>query len=329
MDLFLQDLRHALRRLTASPGFTLIAVLTLALAIGANTAIWSVVDGLLLRPLPFPAPDRLLQVIRRSPQTTSFEVAIPRFLYWRDHARVFDHLALFDESTSGFNLAGNGLPERIVGSRVSRDFLTVLGIQPALGRDFLAEEDRPGTRHVVLLSHGLWVRRFGSDPHILGRELRLNGETYTVIGVMPASFHFPAKAQIWTPLQIDPASRDKANYLAVVGRLRPGRDLPAARAEMTVVDRQFCAAFPDLVLNSRPRAFVLTLRERLYGQVRPALLVLMAAVFSVLLIACVNLANLQLARSAARQREIAIRNVLGAGAGRIVRQLLTESLLVA
>jgi len=329
MDLFRQDLRQALRRLASSPGFTVVALLSLALAIGANTAIWSVVYGLLLRPLPFPESDRLVQVMRATSQVTSAEVSISRFLYWRDHAQIFDHLATYFEEGSGFNLAGNGLPERILGSRVSHDFLAVLGIQPALGRDFLPEEDRPGARHVVLLSQGLWARRFGADPRILGRELRMNGESYTVIGVMPPTFHFPARIQLWTPLQIDPASREKANYLGVVGRLRRGVDLPAARAAMAVVDRQFCATFPDLVVGPRQRAVVWPLRDHLYGQLRPALLVLMTAVFSVLLIACVNLANLQLARAAARRREIAIRNVLGAGAWRIVRQLLTESLVIA
>jgi predicted permease len=330
MDLFRQDLRQALRRLAKSPGFTLIAVLTLALAIGANTAIWSAVDGLLLRPLPFPQPDRLVQVMRRSPQAIAAEVAIPRFLYWRNHARAFDHLATYDETGSGFNLAGSGLPERIAGSRVSRDFLDVLGIQPALGRDFLPQEDRPGAPHVALLSHGLWTRRFGADPRILGRGLRLNNETYTVIGVMPAGFHLPAKAELWTPLEIDPASRDKANYLKVMGRLRRGISLRAARAELAIVDHQFLTAFPDLVSNVAGQGTaMIPLQESLYGSLRTALLVLLGAVFAVLLIACVNLANLQLARAAARRREIAIRNALGAGASRIVRQLLTESLLVA
>jgi putative ABC transport system permease protein len=169
MDAFLQDLRQALRRLARSPGFTFIAVLTLALAIGANTAIWSVVHGLLLRPLPFPEPDRLVQVRRTSAQGISTQFAIPRFLYWRDHAQVFDHLALFDNLGAGLNLVGDGPPERILGSRVSRDFLSVLGIHPLLGRDFLPEEDRPGARRVVLLSYGLWNRRFGADPGILGR----------------------------------------------------------------------------------------------------------------------------------------------------------------
>jgi predicted permease len=329
MDLFRQDLRHALRRLAKTPGFTVIAVLTLALAIGANTAIWSVVHGLLLKPLPFPRPDRLVQVMRGSPQGTSVDVALPRFLYWRDHNRVFDHLATFDNLGSGFNLAGSGLPERIVGSRVSRDFLAVLGVRPVLGRDFLAEEDRPGARRVVLLSHGLWARRFGADPRVLGRPLRMNGESYTVVGVMPAGFRFPAKAELWTPVQIDPGSREKANYLEIAGRLREGIGLAQARAAMKLVDRQFASSSPEMLYDPHEFAQVQPLQERLYGQVRPALLVLMAAVFSVLLIACVNLANLQLARAAARRREIAIRGVLGAGAGRIVRQLLTESLLVA
>ncbi len=329
MDILRQDLRQALRRLAKSPGFTLVAILTLALAIGANTAIWSLVNGLLLRPLPFPEPDRLMQVLRCSPLLSADEISIPRFLYWRGHARTFKYLTIYDFYGSGFNLAGSGLPERLVGSQVSRDFLSVLGIQPTLGRDFRPEEDRPGAHRVVLLSHGLWSQRFAQDPHVLGRELRLNDESYTVIGVMPATFHFPAKAQLWTPLQIDPASREKASHLFVAGRLSRGISVRAAGAAMAVTDHQFHVAFPEFAFGSLQNSAVRPLRERLYGQIQPALLVLMAAVFSVLLIACVNLANLQIARAAARRREIAIRNALGAGASRIVRQLLTESLLVA
>jgi putative ABC transport system permease protein len=329
MDLFFQDLRYALRRLARAPGFTGIAILTLALAIGANTAIFSIANGLLLKPLPFPRADRLVEVLRGNREGTSTSVSIPRFVYWRDHGQVFTHLATYDVLGSGFNLAGSGLPERIVGSRVSRDFLSVFGVRPVLGRDFLPEEDRPGARRVVLLSHGLWTRRFGADPGILGRALRLNGETYTVIGVTPAWFRFPAKAELWTPLDIDPASRERANYLEVAGRLRDGVSLAQARAALKAVHRQFALANPDLASSPEETAVVRPLRDRLYGDLRPALLVLLAAVLAVLLIACVNLANLELARAAARRKEIAVRSILGAGSGRLLAQLLTESLLVA
>ncbi|HXO21567.1 MAG TPA: ABC transporter permease [Thermoanaerobaculia bacterium] len=322
------DLRYAARVLARTPAFTAVALLTLALAIGANTAIFSVANALLLKPLPFPEAGRLLQVMRQFPDGEGSSLSIPKFVYWRDHNRVLEHLAAFDSLGSGFNLAGEGRPERIVGSRVSRDFLAVFGARPALGRDFLPEEDRPGARRVVLLSDGLWRRRFGGERAILGREMQLNGVGYTVIGVLPPSFQYPLRAELWTPLDVDPASREKANYLEVVGRLRPGVTPAQAQAGMKVLFRQFAAAFPDQV-SPQESTHLLPLRERLYGRLRPALLVLLSAVGCVLLIACVNIANLQLARATARRREIAIRSVVGASSGTILRQLLTESLLLA
>ena len=327
MSLLWNDLRFAARLLAKAPGFTAVAVLTLALAIGANTAFFTLVNGALLAPLPFPEPERLVNLTRRSPDGNGYSVSVPKFAYWQQHATSFSGVAAFDDLGSGFNLAGDGLPERLVGSRVTHEFFTTFGVQPALGRGFLPEEDVPGARPAVVLSHGLWARRFGSDPTILGRPLTLNGQTFEVVGVAPEGFQYPPTAELWTPFAFDRTSLEKAHYFEVVGRLEPGVELAAAQAEMEVVGRAFLKAHPDAGAPDET-AWAVPVRERLYGRLRPALLVLLGAVGAVLLIACVNLANLQLARSAARQREIALRTALGASSGRIVRQLLAESLLL-
>jgi putative ABC transport system permease protein len=325
----LKDLRYAARGLAREPGFTAIAVLTLALAIGANTAIFSVADGLLLRPLPLPRAEQLLLVMRHFPQGETEDVSAPKFFFLRGRMQaVFSRTAAYENLGTGFNLVGDGLPERIRGAHVSADFFPTVGVQPLFGRNFLAEEDRPGARHVVVLSHRLWLRRFAADPHVLGRRLQLSGESYTVVGVMPAAFRFPAVAELWTPFDLDPASVNQANYFEFLGRLRDGVSPQTAYATAKALTRPYAEAFPR-ELDPQETFMTRPLQERLYGRVRPALLVLLAAVGAVLLIACVNLANLQLARAAARQREIAIRTALGAGWWRIVRQLLTESVLLA
>ena len=329
MTHLLHDLRYAVRVLLRAPGFSAIAVLTLALAIGANTAIFSVVNGLLIRPLPYPEPGELVQILRsfqEGGETVSYN--IPRFLYFRDHNSVFDSVTTYDTLGSGFNLTGGGTPERLVGSRVSKEFFSTFGVKPALGRDFSADEDRPGGPKVIVLSHGLWKRRFGGDPSLVGRTITLNGEAHSVIGVAPEGFRYPATAVLWTPLGIDPASQEKANYLEITARLKDGVTLDKAAAELKVLGKQYWAAHPDMMVDTEGVS-VRTLQDRLYGQLRPALLVLLGTVGLVLLIACVNIANLQLARAAARRREVAIRTALGAGSGRIVAQLLTESLVLA
>jgi putative ABC transport system permease protein len=325
----IQDARFALRMFRRSPGFVAAAVLTMALAIGANTAIFTVVNALLLQPLPFPDSARLMEVQRTFPDGGIGMVPVPHFLFWRDHSRVFARMAAYTTLSSGFNLAAAGPPDRVLGSRVSRQFLSVFAVKPALGRDFLPEEDRAGARRVVILSHGLWGRRFGSDRAVLGRTLRLNGEGYTVIGVMPPSFRFPAQVDLWTPLRIDPASRDKADILEVTGRLRPGATRARAAIEMAGLVRQLAAADPDLVDNPKASVRVVSLRQRLYGPLEPQLLVLLGACACVLLVACVNVGNLQLARAAGLSRELAIRTALGAGALRLVALQLTECLLLA
>jgi putative ABC transport system permease protein len=324
-----QDLTHAARGLVREPGFTAVALLTLGLAIGANTAIFSVANSLLLKPLPLPQADRLVMLLRHFPKFETDSMSVPKFMFLREHTRrEFSHFGAYDNLGSGFNLVGEGLPERLRATHVSGDFFPTLGAQPMLGRNFLPEEDRPGARRVLILSHRLWLRRFGGDPHILARHLELNGDSYEVIGVMPATFNFPGTAELWTPFGFDPGSTQIGNYFQIVGRLRDGVTQQGALAVLHGLRPSYDKAFPqdlgaDETFVVRPR------QERLFGRARPALLVLLAAVGAVLLIACVNVANLQLARAAVRQREIAIRSVLGATAGRIVRQLLTESVLLA
>ncbi|MFL6290608.1 MAG: ABC transporter permease [Thermoanaerobaculia bacterium] len=330
MNLLWKDLKYAVRMLAKTPGFTAVALITLTLAIGANTAIFSIVNGMLIQPLPFPEQDELVQLMRGFKEGgLSGSTSIPKFTYWQENTRdLFEGVTAFDNLGSGFNMAGDGTPERLVGSRVTHEFFGVFGARPALGRGFRPEEDRPGAAKVAVLSHGLWTRRFNADRAIVGRTLQLNGEAYTVVGVAPAWFKYPAKAELWTPFQMDRSSQEKGHYFEVVGRLKEGVSLEKAAAAGELVGKQFMASHQDF--GSADETLALrTLRDRLYGQLRPVLLILLGAVAFVLLIACVNLANLQLARATGRQREVAIRTILGARSSQIVRQLLTESLLLS
>jgi putative ABC transport system permease protein len=328
MNLLLQDVRYATRVLLKSRAFTIVALLTLALAIGANTAIFSVINAMLLRPLPFPEPDALVQVQRGFPDGESPTVNIPEFVFVRDHNSVFETLATYDTLGSGFSLMTDGSPERVIGARVSQKFFPLFRVRPQLGRDFVPDDDRPGAAKVAVLSDGLWRRRFGADRSLVGGTVNLNGEAYTVVGVAPTGFRYPSSAELWVPVGIDPNSREKANYLEITGRLKQGVSREKAQAEMKVVFEQFKKARPEFgaeheTIRLKP------LQERLYGQMRPILLVLLGAVACVLLIACVNVANLQLARATARRREVAIRAALGARSSRIFAQLITESVLLA
>jgi len=327
---FFNEIRYALRSLLKRPGFTSVVVLVLALGIGANTALFSLVNAVLLRPLPYRDPDRLVMVWEDVtalgfPRNTP---APANYLDWKAQSTAFEKLVAYDHKT--FNLTGWGEPERIDGERVAADLFSLLGVAPALGRAFLPAEDRAGAPSVALISDGLWRRRFGADPALMGRAITLDTRPVLVVGVMPRGFHFPSrKAEIWVPLAMD--EKESANrgghYLEVVGRLAPGLTLSQAQAEMEAIAARLQKDY--LRTNTNVGAVVVPLHEELVGESRPALLVLLGAVAFVLLIACANVANLLLARGASREREIAVRAALGAGRGRLIRQFLTESLILS
>jgi putative ABC transport system permease protein len=326
------DVRYALRQLRHSPGFTAVAVLTLALGVGANAAMFSVVYSTLLRPLPFPEADRLVTVWKGQiddPARTNI-TSLPVFRDWAQRSDIFESLSLFGSGASGYNLTGGAEPEQASGNRVTASFFTVLGIPPLLGRTFLPEEEEPGRDDVVVLSHGLWTRRYGADRSLVGRAITVDGRPRTVVGVMPPQFTFQfwsGPQQLWVPAGWTENDRGRnSNSFVAIGRLRRGVNLGAARAEMDAIGRALAQEYPeDVGLTAR----VVPVSEYGLQDLRRSLFAMLGVVGFVLLIACVNVANLSLARSVARQRELAIRSALGAGKGRIVRQLLTENAVLA
>ncbi|HEV8132075.1 MAG TPA: ABC transporter permease [Acidobacteriota bacterium] len=336
LETLFQDIRFGIRVLLKNPAFTSIAVVALALGIGANSAIFSVVNAVLLRPLPYQDGGRLVKVWTQFtgiglPNDQNW-ISAPEFVDLRQLNNSFSHLAAI--SSASFNFTSGGVPERVEGAQVSASFFSLLGVQAQLGRIFSQGEDQPGRERVVILSDGLWKRRFGADRDLIGRSLTLNGQSYTLIGILPVDFQFPGDAEMWTPLVFEPADLDPGNRgshgLEVLARIKPDLSLGQARADMAIVTRRIIEQNPNYPYRDfHFEVRLVSLIDELVGDLRTPLWILMGAVGFVLLIACGNVANLQLARASAREREIAIRGALGAGRGRLIRQLLTESILLS
>jgi putative ABC transport system permease protein len=335
MEILWQDLRYAFRSLFKKPGFTAVTTLILALGIGANTAVFSVVNAVLLRPLPYEDPDRLVMgwEANSEQRVDQYLVSAPNFLDWKYQSKAFEQIAAFRPSLN-YNLTGADNPVRVSVTRTSASLFPLLGVQTSRGRAFLPEEDQPGRDQVALLSYGLWQSHFGADPEIIGKKLTLHDTTRTIIGVMPPDFQFPfqlaERSDVWIPLALDAQAIDRGrdyHNLQVIARLKPDISLQQAQAEMEAIARRLQQQYPNT--NAGWSADLVPLHEQLFGKTPLALFLLQGVVAFVLLIACVNVANLLLARAEGRQKEIAIRMALGASRLRIIRQLITESVLLA
>jgi putative ABC transport system permease protein len=329
MATLLQDIRYAFRTLGKSPGFTAIVVLTLALGIGANTAIFSLVNAVLLAPLPYKQPDKLVMVWSTNVAKgyKIFPVSGGQYAEWKSGNSVFESMAASSDDL--YTLTGAGEPQVVIGYQFSADYFRLLGTRPALGRTFLDEEDRPGGPDVVVLSDAIWRRTFAADPAIVGKSITLTGKPFMVVGVMPPSFKYPSLVELWTPLALPSSflSNYDSTALRVMARLKPGVTLKQAQTQIDSIEQRIAREHPQT--DSGNSVTLVPLREQIAGDVKMPLLILLGAVGFVLLITCANVASLMLARAAGRRREIAIRVALGAGRGRLIRQFLTESLMLS
>src|SRR4051794_19201058 len=329
MNTLLHDIRYGVRMLLKHKGFTAVAVIALALGIGANTAIFSLVNGVLLHPLPFPDAERIIYIEGKNPAAgvTESNISFLDFTDWSQQTDLFASTAAYWTGTVNFGADG-AEPERVPRAGVTNGFFAVLGVQPVLGRTFVPEDDTGWPQSVAIISHGLWKRRFGSDPDIVGKQVQMSARSLTIIGVMPSGFEYPEQTQVWVTTAVNLSLEPRDNRVwSAIARLNRGIDLKQAQTRLSAINAQLAKQFPET--NKGWDVFLSPLQERLVREVKPSLIALLGAVGLVLLIACANVANLLLARGAARQKEIAIRAAMGASRGRVIRQMLTESILLS